>query len=392
MAKKGLNKVQISHLLSILPIEQLNKIAVDTKVNYYSKILDGQSLFYLLLFSLIECQRNSLRTMEDIFGSQTFKFLFNLDKEKTVKFNSISERLSVVNVIFFEKVYDSVFATFSSLYNWEEIEKQNLIRVDSTMVAEAANKLKQGLSVGVKDGKKQLKYTFAYNGTFPVMTEIFTTQEYLSEDKAIPKVVYQYAQKQKSSIFIFDRGVQKRDVFDTLTKEESFFVTRLNATAKYNTTEVIEENTNRKIGNLSLIRDSKVQLRIPNHRTFYENQTRLIEAVNPENGVIYFFLTNIFDKTSDEILAFYKKRWDIEVYFRFIKQELNFSHITSTSENGMKVMLYMTMIASMLVLIYKRMNNVGYKTAVRRISIELNEFIIKMVVKHCGGDPSLVFR
>jgi len=55
-------------------------------------------------------------------------------------------------------------------------------------------------------------------------------------------------------------------------------------------------------------------------------------------------------------------------------------------------MLYMTMIASMLVLIYKRMNNVGYKTAVRRISIELNEFIIKMVVKHCGGDPSLVFR
>ena len=392
MAKKGLNKVQISHLLSILPIEQLNKIAVETKVNYYSKILDGQSLFYLLLFSLIECQRNSLRTMEDIFGSQTFKFLFNLDKEKTVKFNSISERLSVVNVIFFEKVYDSVFATFSNLYNWEEIEKQNLIRVDSTMVAEAANKLKQGLSVGVKDGKKQLKYTFAYNGTFPVMTEIFTTQEYLSEDKAIPKVVYQYAQKQKSSIFIFDRGVQKRDVFDSLTKEESFFVTRLNATAKYNTTEVIEENTNRKIGNLSLIRDSKVQLRIPNHRTFYENQTRLIEAVNPENGVIYFFLTNIFDKTSDEILAFYKKRWDIEVYFRFIKQELNFSHITSTSENGMKVMLYMTMIASMLVLIYKRMNNVGYKTAVRRISIELNEFIIKMVVKHCGGDPSLVFR
>ena len=392
MAKKGLNKVQISHLLSILPIEQLNKIAVETKVNYYSKILDGQSLFYLLLFSLIECQRNSLRTMEDIFGSQTFKFLFNLDKEKTVKFNSISERLSVVNVIFFEKVYDSVFATFNSLYNWEEIEKQNLIRVDSTMVAEAANKLKQGLSVGVKDGKKQLKYTFAYNGTFPVMTEIFTTQEYLSEDKAIPKVVYQYAQKQKSSIFIFDRGVQKRDVFDSLTKEESFFVTRLNATAKYNTTEVIEENTNRKIGNLSLIRDSKVQLRIPNHRTFYENQTRLIEAVNPENGVIYFFLTNIFDKTSDEILAFYKKRWDIEVYFRFIKQELNFSHITSTSENGMKVMLYMTMIASMLVLIYKRMNNVSYKTAVRRISIELNEFIIKMVVKHCGGDPSLVFR
>ena len=77
--------------------------------------------------------------------------------------------------------------------------------------------------------------------------------------------------------------------------------------------------------------------------------------------------------------------------FRFLKQELNFSHITSTSENGMQVMLYMTMITSMLVLIYKRINKVGYKTAVRRIALELNELIIKLVVKQCGGDPSLVF-
>jgi hypothetical protein len=80
------------------------------------------------------------------------------------------------------------------------------------------------------------------------------------------------------------------------------------------------------------------------------------------------------------------------VFFRFLKQELNFTNITSTSENGMMVMMYMTMIASMLVLTYKRINNVGYKTAVRRISFELNEFIIKLIVKECGGDPSLVFR
>ncbi len=58
----------------------------------------------------------------------------------------------------------------------------------------------------------------------------------------------------------------------------------------------------------------------------------------------------------------------------------------------MMIMMYMTMIASMLVLTYKRINNVGYKTAVRRISFELNEFIIKMIVRQCGGDPNLVFR
>jgi hypothetical protein len=55
------------------------------------------------------------------------------------------------------------------------------------------------------------------------------------------------------------------------------------------------------------------------------------------------------------------------------------------------VLLYMTMITSMLVLIYKRINNVGYTTAVRRIALELNELIIKLIVKQYGGDPSLVF-
>ena len=119
---------------------------------------------------------------------------------------------------------------------------------------------------------------------------------------------------------------------------------------------------------------------------------RLIIASNPITGDNYYFLTNIFDQSVKNIMLFYKKRWDIEVFFRFIKQELNFSHITSTSENGMMVMMYMTLISSMLILIYKRLNKVGYKTAVRRISFELNEFIIKLVVKHCGGDPSLVFR
>jgi len=52
----------------------------------------------------------------------------------------------------------------------------------------------------------------------------------------------------------------------------------------------------------------------------------------------------------------------------------------------------MTLITSILVLIYKRANDVGYKTAVRRISFELNEFVIRLVVQHLGGDPNQVFR
>jgi hypothetical protein len=387
------NSVSIVQLLSIIPEEDIRRIAKKTKVDYYSKILDGKSLLYLLLYSLIETQRNSLRTMEDIFNSSSFKFLFNLDPSKRVKYNSISERLSVINIDFFKRVYDTIYDQFSKYYAQEEIEKLNLIRVDSTLVAEAANKLKKGMNIGKKkDGKKQVKYTIAYDGKYPCMSELFTGREHLSEDITIPSVVYKYADKNKNCVFVFDRGVSKRKVYCDLNQKPSFFVTRLKDNFRYREVDQPKSIGKKIIGTLEIINDQIIQLGAPNSNQFLDDHFRLITAVNTHNKIKYFFLTNLFESEVEEVLSFYKKRWDIEVFIRFLKQELNFSHLTSTSENGMMIMMYMTMIASILVLTFKRINKIGYKTAVRRIALELNELIIKMIIKQCGGDPSLVFR
>ena len=370
--KADTQKISIIQLLSLIPDEDIRKIAKRTKVDYYAKILDGKSLLCLILYSLIESQRNSLRTMEDIFNSSAFKFLFNLDSTKKVKYNSISERLSVINIDFFKKTYELIHSQFSKYYTEEEIENLHLVRVDSTMVSEAANKLKRGMNIGKKkDGKKQIKYTMAYDGKYPCMSELFTEKNYLSEDLTIPKVVYQYAEKNTNSVFLFDRGVAKRQVYCNLNQRSTFFVTRLKDQFRYRVINQTEDGQKRPVGTLELISDQVIQLGVPNSNKFLEDQFRLIISINPKTKITYYFLTNLLDLKAEDILAYYKKRWDIEVFFRFLKQELNFSHITSTSENGMMVMMYMTMIASMLVLTYKRINKVGFKTAVRRISFRL---------------------
>lgn len=97
-------------------------------------------------------------------------------------------------------------------------------------------------------------------------------------------------------------------------------------------------------------------------------------------------ITNIFHLPAETIAKMYIQRWDIEVFFRFLKQELNFSHFLSLNENGIQVIMYMTLITAMLVMIYKKENQIGYKTAVRRMGIELETLVIAVAVIQSGGD------
>lgn len=397
MQKQKFHKqdVTVKELLKIIPDDILRTLAVNTEVDKYTKVLYGRSMFYMILYSLLESDRTSLRTMEDIFNSAKFKFLFNLDQSKTVRYNSISERLSVINVDFFEKAFDYFYIHLSRLYSEQELANLNIIRVDSTMVAETSTKLKKGMSFNHKNNsKKQAKFTVAFDGMFPCSVETFLDQGELNECLTIPEVVKAHAKKHKQNIYVFDRGVNKRSIFDDLHADSIAFVTRLNANASYISVEILEQEE-REIGSLKLIKDEIVHLytwvnnrktKKPTKETF-----RLITA-KTKKGETILFLTNLKDETAENIMAFYKQRWDIEVFFRFIKQELNFSHFMSTNENGIKVILYMTLILSMLILIYKRLNNLGYKTAKRRFSIELDELIIALIVRFCGGDPALVFR
>ena len=52
----------------------------------------------------------------------------------------------------------------------------------------------------------------------------------------------------------------------------------------------------------------------------------------------------------------------------------------------------MTLIIAMLVLLYKKANNIGYKTAKRRMVIEIRNLVIALIVTQCGGNPDLLFK
>lgn len=117
-----------------------------------------------------------------------------------------------------------------------------------------------------------------------------------------------------------------------------------------------------------------------------ERPFRLIVAkTKAEDSKEFLFITNDFELTPKKVAKAYRRRWDIEVFFRFTKQELNVSHLVSLNTNGIEVMLYMTLIVAMLILPYKKANKIGYRTAKRRFKLELRNLAIAMIVVKCEG-------
>jgi hypothetical protein len=70
------HKISLKLLLEFIPTALLSHLSTTTKVDYYSKTLHGEKMFYLLLFCIFDNEKLSQRTLEDTFNSSGFKALF----------------------------------------------------------------------------------------------------------------------------------------------------------------------------------------------------------------------------------------------------------------------------------------------------------------------------
>jgi hypothetical protein len=397
--------ISVKQLLGFIPEALIANLSQTTKIDHYAKVLHGNKLFYLLLYGILDNEKLSQRTLEDTFNDSVFKILFNLDEDETICRSSISERLSKVDPGYFKQIYECIYEQFAGSYTLTERKKYNLIRVDSSMVSESVGKLMEGIDN--KSGKKAVKYSIAFDGVLPCHSNVFTKPSYSSEDTALPEAVMAHVKKETGhqNIYVLDRGLQSTRTMKTFTANAVTFICRAKENRKFTLLEsFIVENQDLDLGESRLLRDCKVQLytgtTVNNKRGKQHVKHELTNGAfrlvvvesKTEEGKQYWFLTNDYNLSAKEIAQAYRRRWDIEVFFRFLKQELNVSHLVSLNKNGIEVILYMTLIVAMMVLIYKKANIVGYKTAKRRFAMEVRDLAIALIVVQCGGDPGLFFK
>jgi hypothetical protein len=148
-----------------------------------------------------------------------------------------------------------------------------------------------------------------------------------------------------NAIYLMDKAYVDFEALYRMQTIGAFFVTRAKDTMRC---EVVEQNYN--IDEASGLRSDKtVLLTVPKSKKLYPERLRLVEFYDDENCELLVFLTNNFDVTAFEVAMLYKNRWQIEVFFKWIKQNLTIKKFWGRSENAVRIQLWMAIIAYLLV-------------------------------------------
>jgi IS4 transposase len=145
------------------------------------------------------------------------------------------------------------------------------------------------------------------------------------------------------SIVIMDRGYLDYALYEAWDKAGVYFVTRAHTNMVY---KVLAKREVAPRGNV--LRDEKIQLSSAYAQKRCQSPLRRVMVWNSEHKREFVFLTNIHHLAASTIAAIYKDRWQIELFFKALKQNLKIKTFVGTSENAVKVQIWTALIAMLL--------------------------------------------
>jgi len=151
------------------------------------------------------------------------------------------------------------------------------------------------------------------------------------------------------AFYVMDRGYVDFKRLFVFVLASAFFVTRSKAGIQFNRLE------SRPVDRTTGVRsDHIVWLTTPQSVEHYPDRLRRVAYRDPEDGKVLVFLTNNFDLPALVIAQLYKLRWRVELFFKWIKQNLRIKHFFGTSDNAVKTQVWIAVSVYVLVAIIRK--------------------------------------
>jgi len=199
-------------------------------------------------------------------------------------------------------------------------------------------------------GKSAVKLHFLLDADVGTPQELQVTPGQVHELEVARKLSFT-----PGDLLLLDRGYVDFAWLYSLHQRGVGFVTRLPRHVRYQVVQEIPVPAD-----AAVLADQTIRLTTAHSCGRYPGTLRLVQYRDPETGKEYVFLTNLSDLSPLAVADLYRQRWQIETFFRWIKQNLKIKTFYATSENGVLIQIWTALIAYLLLLWMKVRSSVGW--------------------------------
>ena len=249
----------------------------------------------------------------------------------------------------FEKIYYKLLEHYGPVLpdSRRRSKKNNLYIFDSTSIALFQEILK-GSGMASADGKRK--------GGIKVHTLLRADQDVpcmirYSEGAANDGRFLKEIRLPKGSVIVFDKGYRDYNTYNRFNNEAITWVTRYREHSVYKVVRKHEVNSVQK--QQGVLADKQIVLGHDHNKNNTKVPCRMIRYKDPVTGKIFEFITNNMRLAPYTIACYYRQRWQIETFFKRIKQNFPLRYFLGDNENAIKIQIWIALIADLLIKVIK---------------------------------------
>jgi hypothetical protein len=347
---KNNNKPIIRQIIDLIPSHILSKSINRFKSDKYChKYKTYDQLVALLFGQLCKCS-----TLEDIsvgIGvSETF--ISDLGLEQSPAKSTMSDGNKNRNYQVFEHLYGELLNYYSSpLRKYsnqkvvEEVKDMTVLIRDSSTIALCLSMFDWAKFRTAKGG---IKIHTQWDEAMMLPTLVNISEAKIHDSKGFEQVVFP-----KGTIIIEDKGYWDFKVIKDRILAENIFVTRIKDNTVY---EVVEELELPEDNDQHILIDELIHLtgKKAKDEKLEKQILRRVVAYHEEKNTTIEIITNNLDWKASTVAALYRRRWDIETFFKQLKQNLNVKTFVGTSSNAVKSQIFIALISFLLLELLRR--------------------------------------
>jgi hypothetical protein len=320
-------------MLEIISRSRFEKLVKEHKTEYGTKGLRSWTQFVTMLFSQISNQ-HGLRSIEQSMNNQRcgWYHLGITNKEREIKRSTLSYANAHRDSNLYKAVFENLLAEAQSVKNAHGFRFKNpLYSIDSTIIDLC---LKLFPWADFRKGKGGIKLTIKldHQGKIPCFMVESNAREH--DTKKVREVPYEPA-----DVLVLDRGYTDYGYFESICRKKAYFVTRLKKNAVY---KRVKKNPVKEGGNII----SDYEIIIPSLSN--EIKLRKIISFDPKKKKRVVLLTNNLKWSAETVAGIYKERWQIELFFKAIKQNLKIKRFYGNSKNAVMTQVWIALITSIV--------------------------------------------